>query len=135
LFTLDVRRYGEQNISEDFGDDDLQVRVPVKAGNRVVGVTFPKNTWYVDGIVPSRLPAASNAYASGKKSDTSYGRIEAGIDELDISGPFAADVPDDSAIRRQIFVCRPVAQKDEEPCAKRILPTLARPAYRRPATD
>ena len=135
LFTLEVRKYGGEKIYEDFGDDSLHVRVQVKAGMRVLGVTFPENTWYVEGTVPSRLPAASNAYASGRESNASYGKIEAGVDEVDIEGPFDPGVVDDTASRRQIFVCRPTGSKDEEPCAMRILSTLARRAYRRPATE
>jgi hypothetical protein len=34
-----------------------------------------------------------------------------------------------------MFVCRPDSPQDEKPCAKRILGTLARRAYRRPVTD
>jgi hypothetical protein len=135
LFTLDVRAYGTVDTYEDHGDDGLEIRVPVKAGTRVIGITFPKTTWYVEGVVPSLLPAGSNAYASGKKSDLSYGKIESGVDQVDIAGPFDARVADDTASRRQIFVCRPTAPTDEEPCAKKILSTLARSAYRRPATD
>jgi hypothetical protein len=135
LFTLDVRAYGTVDTYEDHGDDGLEIRVPVKAGTRVIGITFPKTTWYVEGVVPSLLPAGSNAYASGKKSDLSYGKIESGVDQVDIAGPFDARVADDTASRRQIFVCRPTAPKDEEPCAKKILSTLARSAYRRPAMD
>jgi hypothetical protein len=134
LFTMDIRKYQEQNISEDNGDDGLELRVPVKAGTRVVGITFPKRTWYVEGVVPTRLPAASNAFASGKKSDSNYGKIEAGVDTVDITGPFNGSRPEESASRRQVFVCQPAGPGDEEACAKRILSRLARLAYRRPVT-
>jgi len=36
---------------------------------------------------------------------------------------------------RRIFSCRPRQERLEEPCAKTILTTLARRAYRRPITD
>ena len=134
LFNMEIRKYNEQNISEDNGDDGLDLRVPVKAGTRTIGVTFPKRTWFVEGVVPTRLPAASNAYASGKKSDANYGKIEAGIDTVEITGPFNGRKPDETASRRQIFVCQPVQSKDEDQCAKQILSSLARRAYRRPAT-
>jgi hypothetical protein len=36
---------------------------------------------------------------------------------------------------RRVFVCRPAKAADESACAKTILSTLARRAYRRPVTD
>ena len=43
-------------------------------------------------------------------------------------------MPRDSPSRRRIFVCRPASSAEEAPCATKILSTLARRAYRRPAT-
>ena len=37
--------------------------------------------------------------------------------------------------RARIFTCNPTDAKDEEPCARQILSTLARRAFRRPVTD
>ena len=56
-------------------------------------------------------------------------------DFITIEGPFNAARPTDSASRRQIFVCRPTGAQDEEGCARKILSTLVRRAYRRPVTD
>ena len=46
-------------------------------------------------------------------------------------------MPDATPSRARIFVCRPAsaAAEDEEACAREILGTLARRAYRRPVTD
>jgi hypothetical protein len=57
------------------------------------------------------------------------------MDTITIEGPFNAVRPKDSPSRRQIFVCRPTGAPDEEGCAKKILGTLVRRAYRRPVTD
>jgi hypothetical protein len=57
------------------------------------------------------------------------------IDHVQITGPFNATGPGDTPSRQRIFVCTPANSKDEVPCAKRILGTLARRAYRRPVTD
>jgi hypothetical protein len=51
-----------------------------------------------------------------------------------IQGPFNAQRPPDSASRRKVFSCRPAAQAAEAGCARQILTTLARRAYRRPPT-
>ena len=54
-----------------------------------------------------------------------------------ITGPFNPTGAGDTPSRRRIFVCRPasVADEDELACAKKILSTLARRAYRRPLSD
>jgi hypothetical protein len=41
----------------------------------------------------------------------------------------------DTPSRRKVFVCRPAAERDEVPCAKKILATLSRKAFREPVTD
>src|SRR5262249_27354610 len=41
----------------------------------------------------------------------------------------------DSDVYRRVFVCRPPGPRGEEPCARRILSTLARRAFRRPITE
>jgi hypothetical protein len=94
-------------------DQGLRLRVPVKAGTRLVAVGFTDST-------PSPLPGA-------------YGRP--GIDKVFISGPFNGSVPASTPIRERIFTCRPAAGKDEERCARRIIGELARRAYRRPVVD
>jgi hypothetical protein len=43
--------------------------------------------------------------------------------------------PGDTLSRRRIFVCQPATPGEEDSCATRILSTLVRRAYRRPATE
>ncbi|HEY2843543.1 MAG TPA: DUF1592 domain-containing protein, partial [Bryobacteraceae bacterium] len=59
-----------------------------------------------------------------------------------VAGPLSSTGPGDTPSRRSIFVCRPAsatnengAGADEVACAKKILSTLARRAYRGPVTD
>jgi hypothetical protein len=52
-----------------------------------------------------------------------------------IVGPYEIQGPGDSASRQKVFVCKPSAAKEEEPCARKILSTLTRRAYRRPVTE
>src|SRR6202012_2532718 len=54
---------------------------------------------------------------------------------VSIGGPFDATGPGDTPSRRRIFVCRPTSTAEEVPCAKKILTTLARRAYRRPVSE
>jgi len=57
------------------------------------------------------------------------------IDHVQITGPMNPTGSGDTPSRRRIFVCTPANAAQEVPCAKKILGTLARRAYRRPVTD
>src|SRR6185295_15638746 len=68
------------------------------------------------------------------------GNGEPGLSSVTITEPHAANghdraVTTDSPSRRRLLVCQPSAAADETSCAKKILATLARRAYRRPITD
>ena len=52
---------------------------------------------------------------------------------LRISGPFGPERPQDSKSLRKVMICRPANGAQEEPCARQILTTLSRRAYRRPS--
>ena len=96
-------------------DDALEIRVPIEAGQRLVSVAFTDSAPSPHGL-----------------------RGEPGIDKLFISGPFDGTVPDDTASRQKIFICRPGSDASaaaQEACARDIMGTLARRAYRRPVTD
>jgi hypothetical protein len=57
------------------------------------------------------------------------------VGKVKIEGPFNANGVSDTPSRKKIFVCRPpqgATPAQEEACAKNILSTLARKAYRRP---
>jgi hypothetical protein len=100
-------------------DSGLEVRVPVKAGSRRVGVAFVKDTLQAEGLrqfvrLDDRMPNVGNVI---------------------ISGPYNASGPGETASRSKILVCHPTGSRNEESCAKKILSTLARRAYRRPVTD
>ena len=95
-------------------DHELEVRVQVNAGTRLVSAGFTDSA--PSPNVPADLP---------------------GIDVLYVSGPFDGTVPEDTPSRRRIFTCRPDggAAAEEEACAREILGALARRAYRRPVRD
>ena len=129
-------RYIAGRLERDDRDAGLHVRIPVAAGPHQLGVTFaPGSTWYTEGAGPARLPLASNSYAMASATSAATGRIRAEVGSIAIEGPFAAATGTDSPSRRRVFVCRPAAAAEEEPCARDILSALARRAYRRPVTD
>jgi hypothetical protein len=57
-----------------------------------------------------------------------------GITQVVITGPHDATGPGDTPSRRRVLICTPGSAVDEEPCARRILATLATRAYRRPVS-
>jgi mono/diheme cytochrome c family protein len=115
----------EYELNADAG---LEVRLPVKAGERTVGVTFVKDAAEEEGFLRPNLPVASFEFAGNREGQPA-------VDTVQIAGPFDAAGAGETPSRRRIFVCRPGTGDNGMPCAMRILRTLARRAYRRPVTD
>ncbi len=51
---------------------------------------------------------------------------------MSVTGPFNVAGVSDTPTRQQIFVCRPATEREEAPCARQIVETLATRAYRHP---
>lgn len=109
-------------------DRDLEFRLPVKAGTRLIGAAFTNRSASAWEGVPLRPRSIKSAVFSDDMGDP-------GIDSVEISGPFDAQPPSDTPSRQRIFACRPSAGRDDDACASRILTALARRAYRRPVAD
>ena len=120
---------GAPNLA--LADANLFVRVHVPAGAHAIGVAFQERIWAPEGIGPSRFPAASFGTQSGKKTNVEFGRVEMSVDTIHIEGPFDGTRPGSTASRDRILVCQPKNAADEDDCARTILSTLARRAYRR----
>ena len=125
-------------------DDGMEVRLPIKAGTRLVAAAFTDAAPTPERIVRSR----------GRNGPGEVDGNAPGIDVLSISGPFDGRIPEDTPSRRRILTCTPTGApasaqsasarqagatarqaREEEDCARKILGTLARRAYRRPVTD
>jgi mono/diheme cytochrome c family protein len=111
----------------DDADAGLEVHFPAKAGTRTIGVSFLKGQSATEGMGPTSLPVWT--FGSGRVIE------KMGLDSVHIEGPHNTVGPGETPSRAQILVCRPTGSRDEESCAKTILATLARRAYRRPVTD
>lgn len=57
------------------------------------------------------------------------------LQTLTIVGPTSPTGVSDTPSRRRLLTCRPTVPSDEDGCARSIVTTLARRAYRRPPTD
>ncbi len=104
----------------------FEIRLPVTAGPHSVGVAFLKKSSAstlnlmqpfirerIDPIDPTGIPV---------------------LDRVTIEGPFDVTGAGNSLSRRRIFSCYPSVEDEAPACAREILSTLARRAYRRPLT-
>jgi mono/diheme cytochrome c family protein len=109
-------------------DAGLEVRVPIKAGPRLVGVSFIRQMWEPEGLPQ---PQQRGRVLTNDQIYMGYASVGA----MSIAGPYAArEAVKDTPSRRAIFVCEPRRTSEERECAAKILSRIARLAYRRPAT-
>jgi hypothetical protein len=130
------------------------IRIPVKAGLRTVGASFPRENAKAEvanpggrgGLAPGAgrgtpppppPPVEMDLRLDG--AAIKHFEIKAGglpqLDRVIVAGPYNVTGRGDTPSRDRIFVCRPSTTADEEGCARIILSTLARRAFRRPVTD
>ena len=108
------------------GDAGLEVRVPLQAGPRVIGVSFVRELFEPEG-----LPQPEQRGRTLTNDEIYMGNAAVGL--VQIGGPFAAaGVPRQTASRRAIFTCQPKSAAEETACASRIMARMARRAFRRP---
>jgi hypothetical protein len=84
------------------------------------------------------LPAELDVRLDGKKLQrfqVPERGAPAQVTSVLVGGPYNVTGPGDTPSRAKLFVCRPLSSKDEEPCARTILSTLGRRAFRRTVTD
>jgi hypothetical protein len=110
------------------GDAGLEVRVPVKAGFRILGVSFVREMWEPEGLPQ---PLQRGRVIADDQVYMDY----ANVGRVQIGGPYPpVETAKDTPSRRAIFVCQPRAAAEERGCAAKILARMARLAYRRPVT-
>jgi mono/diheme cytochrome c family protein len=99
-------------------------RISVKAGPHVIGMAV---------IEGRKAGGIDDAYSDFRVN--SQFAIGGGVSTLVITGPFNATGAGDTPSRNRIFLCHPANAAEEAPCARKILTTLARRAFRRPLSD
>jgi mono/diheme cytochrome c family protein len=128
-------------LAKDTLDNRLRARIHVKAGPRVVTVAF---------IRKSSAESVEPLQPFTRDLDMQNMNGVPLIEHVQIGGPFNATGSGDTPSRRRIFVCSPTSRPkkpealrraspssspsavEETSCARTILSTLARRAYRRP---
>jgi hypothetical protein len=108
-------------------DQKLTVHVQAKAGPHTVSAdTILRSHAVKDDLVkPFLRTTVDGLDITGDPS----------VDRVTIEGPFHPTGVSETPSRRRIFVCKPANERDELPCARKILTALAHNAYRRPVSD
>jgi len=108
-------------------DSHLTSRVKVTAGPRRVGATFLKDATTLLETQRQPYQARFNFYR--------HPRTQPAIFSVTIMGPYDSAGTGSTPSRERIFVCEPASVVAEEECARQIVRTLARRAFRRPVDD
>jgi len=113
------------NSEGDHATADLHLKatVPVKAGPHAVGVTFVMGAAKIAETERRPFNARFNFHR--------HPRLQPAVYSISITGPYQRKGAGDTPSRRRMFVCG--EQTDD--CAKLILATITRRAWRRPVTD
>ena len=129
---LEVSIDGEQVALFAFEPSRTRVglRVPVTAGPHAIDVVYHGNPRALAEEVREPFP---NPTIEGNAGGP--GGLMPFVDSVTVSGPFGSAGSGRTPSRDRVFVCRPLTAADEEPCARSILSTLARRAYRGQQTD
>ena len=146
---------GTQTETEITADNRYEVKVPLKAGLRTIGASFPKKLALEQVLIPRNtkgpryaLPSTVEQIALDVQVDgapvkeLSIPTVAKGpnvaqafymrdVMQISVVGPYDIKGPGDTTSRRRIFICRPSASLPEAACARRILSSIARRAYRR----
>ena len=112
--------------------ETLEVRTPVTAGPHEVGVAFLRKTSAEPEGIRKLYLRPFTGEGSGGDS-----RFQPYVESLTIAGPYessGARPVEGTPSRERIFTCRPApgATAEETACAREILSSIARLAYRRP---
>jgi len=124
VFTItpNRNRFGDY-YSDEAVDKDLNVRAAVRAGPHELAATFQRKTFALLETVRQPYPAHFNM--------DRHPRIQPAVRSVSITGPYDTRGAGDTPSRRRIFVCG----SEDDACARTILSTLGRRAYRRAVTD
>jgi|SRR5665213_522963 len=112
---LEVMLNGEQvNL---VGANGGSIKLDIKAGPQTIGAA----------LVRRSPPGGEEIWQAQQGSGA--------VNSIAITGPTNPKGSGDTPSRRKIFTCKPASAAEESACAKQIITTLAREAYRQPPTS
>jgi mono/diheme cytochrome c family protein len=119
----------DRDILNTTGLGKATPRIPVTAGMHTVGVTF-----LATNDVPGTELNKPFQRTMNTPGEISGFLFYPHVGQVTIEGPYETRGAADTASRRRIFVCTPAGPGGEDSCARTIVSTLAKHAFRRPAT-
>lgn len=124
---IEDHRMSRQNMAatRDEVAERMRVRTFIKAGTHEIGFTFVARSARSQDVIKLSARLSQDIHVTGPARLTS----------ATIVGPLQSGGISETPIRNRLFVCRPQTATAEPACAKQILSTVARRAYRRPVTD
>src|SRR5580692_12197817 len=105
------------------------VHFQAKAGLHTVGVTF-----LATQLAPSQDLDEHFLRSTIETGGLPGFKFYPHVGKMEILGPFKPSGASESPSVKKIYVCRPANPSEETACAKKIVDTLARRAFRRPVT-
>ncbi|WP_165070204.1 DUF1592 domain-containing protein [Paludisphaera rhizosphaerae] len=123
-FTVDPPK---SDADHQTADAHLKARIHISAGTHRVGTAFVKQA---SSLMETKRQPYQAHYNMHR-----HPRLTPALYQISIIGPLGASDRGETPSRRLIFVRRPSGPEDEETCAREILATLTRRAYRRPVAD
>jgi len=113
-------------------DIRLEFTLKAKAGPQTIGVAFLNKSYAANEDLLRRPVSSTYDVFIGMQ----YGYSTAPhLSRVVITGPYNPTGISDTPSRQRLLVCRPKTAAEETPCARQILSTLARRAYRRAVND
>ena len=130
-----------------------ELRLPIHAGMRTLGVTFLRESTKPEVEAPPAarrgpagpppppsLPAEADVRLDGVsikrfQVQPPRGALLPNLEKVIVAGPYNPTGRGETASRSRIFTCRPATAAQEEPCARAILTALTRRAFRRPVAE
>ncbi|MDE3155202.1 MAG: DUF1595 domain-containing protein, partial [Acidobacteriota bacterium] len=127
IFTINPR----MSESDPHGLNITTPAIEVTAGPHRIAAAFLKD---FDGPIDDLLSPHRYTLADTQIGDGPGVTTLPHVRELTVTGPFHVTGVSNTVSRQKIFICRPVTQADETPCARQIVTKLGTEAYRRPLT-
>ena len=127
--TLEVDRWMSQADA-----NGMELRTPpirVRAGAQRISAAFVRT---FEGPVNDLIAPIGHSIADTQIGSDGGITILPHLRDLAVLGPYRPTGVSETASRRRIFTCRPLAPAEARPCATRILTALGTAAYRRPVT-
>lgn len=125
LYSTSAQGDLKQEAYERYSDQSLEVRFQAKAGEQLITASFLEDIFLPEGpYIPEHTMYDYTQFKGGNP----------GVRTLAIGGPYEVRGAGETASREKVLICSPKNDNDTD-CARTILSSLARKAYRRSPTN